>query len=143
MWIIYMNKTTLNKIVLIFIFIAYESILTAPYSSCNLSYIHISTLNLFLIRAIWCAPYFAVKNFSLFFSSPVPPPKLTCLFGVAGATACCLWFVLLDDVILDEEEFILDEFCNLDVAEMDDEEDTDEFADELPESVDDITPEDG
>ena len=51
--------------------------------------------------------------------------------------------MLLDDVILDEEEFILDEFCNLDVAEMDDEEDTDEFADELPESVDDITPEDG
>ena len=52
--------------------------------------------------------------------------------------------MLLDDVILDEEEFILDEFCNLDVAEMDDEEDTEEFADELPESdEDDITPEEG
>ena len=52
--------------------------------------------------------------------------------------------MLLDDVILDEEEFILDEFCNLDVAEMDDEEDTEEFADEFPESdEDDITPEDG
>ena len=51
--------------------------------------------------------------------------------------------MLLDDVILDEEEFILDEFCNLDVAEMDDEDDTDEFADELPESEEDITPEDG
>ena len=47
-------------------------------------------------------------------------------------------------LILDEEEFILDEFCNLDVAEMDDEEDTEEFADELPESdEDDIAPEDG
>ena len=50
--------------------------------------------------------------------------------------------MLLDDVILDEEEFILDEFCNLDVAEMDEDDDKDEFADEFPESVDTTPPED-
>jgi len=35
----------------------------------------------------------------------------------------------------------LDEDCNLDVAEMDDDDDTDEFADEFPESLD-PTPDD-
>ena len=47
---------------------------------------------------------------------------------------------ILDEDILDEE-FILDEACSLDVAEMDDDDDTDEFADELPESLD-TTPDD-
>ena len=37
-----------------------------------------------------------------------------------------------------DDEFILDEFCSLDVAEIEEEDDTDEFADELPESLDTI-----
>ena len=57
-------------------------LLTAPYISCSLSYIHISTLSLFLMSAIWWAPYFAVRNFSLFFSSGSPPRlKFTCLLA--------------------------------------------------------------
>ena len=61
--------------------------LTAPYISWSLSYIHISTRSLLRMSAIWWAPYLAVRNFSLFFSSqPFDPPKLTCLFGVPGTS---------------------------------------------------------
>ena len=112
-------------------------ILTAPYNSVNRSYIHISTLSRFRMSAIWWAPYLAVKNFSRFFSSvPLPPPKFTCRFGVAGV---CLWFELdvLDEDIFDD----LEDDCNLDVAEIDEDDDNDEFADEFPESVD-PTPDD-
>ena len=42
---------------------------------------------------------------------------------------------ILEDDIFDDE-FIFDEVCSLDVAEIEEEDDTDEFADELPESLD-------
>lgn len=42
-----------------------ESTRTAvPNSFSSSSYIHISTANRLRIRAIWCAPYLAVRNFS-------------------------------------------------------------------------------
>ena len=47
---------------------------------------------------------------------------------------------ILDEDIFDDE-CILDEECSLDVAEIEEEDDTDEFADELPESLD-TTPDD-
>ena len=62
--------------------------LTKPTSEensfCKWSYIHISTLSLFLMRAIWWAPYLAVRNFSLSFSQTGLILKLTVLLGVPG-----------------------------------------------------------
>ena len=54
--------------------------------SWSLSYIHISTFSLFLIRDIWCEPYLAVRYFSRVFPGSFPALKLTTLLGVAGAT---------------------------------------------------------
>lgn len=48
----------------------------------------------------------------------------------------CLW---LDEEILDAGVFILDDVWSLDAEVIDDDEDTDEFADELPESLDTTT----
>merc|ERR1712079_490501 len=57
-------------------------------SSCSWSNIHMSTLSRFLMRAIWCAPYLAVRYFSRFFSSSSPPLlKLTFLLLVTAAWA--------------------------------------------------------